>query len=509
MRRCEAWGLLACAVHLTGCATDALQLAPASPHTPWTPATRPDGEILAGEPPANGPVSDGFVLPINEGLQRPVEEARLDGAHPYTLPELIDIAQSHNPLTRIAWENARSAALATGVAGAAYLPNLVATAAGAYQSGRSTEVLGTPVVSTVQSSGAISALQLKWLLFDFGERAALLEAARQDSSIANIAFTAAHQSLIYKVSLAFYAYAASHARVSTAEQALKNAQAVEQAAQARFHYGVGTSIEVAQARQATAQARLAQVQALGQEQDASMAVTSAMGLSPLTPIKIAELPRRTLTRSLQSPVQQIVAEALARRPDVLSAYSAHLASLARLKAAQAEFMPKFFLSATGSYVTAGLADVTSLPAFGRETPTLNLGGNHLGATVLLGLTVPLYDGGTRRALAAQARSDVAKTDATLEQVRDEATRQIVSAGNAVSTSLAALDAANALAEAAQITFDAALDAYQHDVGSLTDVTRAESGLLEARNAASDAYSAALGSAATLALAAGTLGKAPQ
>jgi outer membrane protein TolC len=142
-------------------------------------------------------------------------------------------------------------------------------------------------------------------------------------------------------------------------------------------------------------------------------------------------------------------------------------------------------------------------------PTLNIPSTHYGATVLLGLTVPIYDGGLRRALEGQARADAAKSDAKLEQIRDEATREIVGASNRVRTSLSALDAADALASASQITFDAALAAYRHGVGSITDTTRAEIALLEAQDASTDAYSAALSSAATLALAAGALGTAPQ
>jgi outer membrane protein TolC len=65
-----------------------------------------------------------------------------------------------------------------------------------------------------------------------------------------------------------------------------------------------------------------------------------------------------------------------------------------------------------------------------------------------------------------------------------------------------------LVQAAQTTFDAALGAYRHGVGSITDVTVAETQLLLARNAQSDAHSAALTAAATLALATGELGAAP-
>jgi outer membrane protein TolC len=427
--------------------------------------------------------------------------AKLDNSHSYTLAELIDVAQSHNPSTRAAWENARDAALATGIAKTAYLPSVSASVVGAYQTG-----------GDVSLHGSISAVSVQWLLFDFGERGAHVSAAQQISAIANIGFTAAHQDLIYKVALAYYSHMASQARAGTAEKALQNAKEVQAATESRYAQGVGTVVEVAQARQGTAQGELAQVQAGGQTQDSYVALLSAMGISPLTQIKLADLGRRKLSSALMGPIDQIVSEALARRPDVLAAYAAHEASLARLRAAKAEFMPKLFLSATGSY-SSNTLDVTTLPGLGQGPsllpPTLNIPTTHYGATVLLGVTVPIYDGGLRRALEGQARADEAKTDARLEQIRDEATREIVAGANRVRTSLAALDAADSLASASQITFDAALDAYRHGVGSITDTVRAETALLEAQNASADAYSAALSSAATLALAAGTLGTAPE
>jgi hypothetical protein len=66
-------------------------------------------------------------------------------------------------------------------------------------------------------------------------------------------------------------------------------------------------------------------------------------------------------------------------------------------------------------------------------------------------------------------------------------------------------AAMAVASAAKTTFDAALAAYRSGVGSITDATMAETQLLQARNASTDAYSTALSAAAALALATGSLG----
>jgi outer membrane protein len=44
------------------------------------------------------------------------EKFTVDAASTYSIAELIDLAESHNPETRVAWERARSQADALGVA---------------------------------------------------------------------------------------------------------------------------------------------------------------------------------------------------------------------------------------------------------------------------------------------------------------------------------------------------------------------------------------------------------
>jgi outer membrane protein TolC len=233
-----------------------------------------------------------------------------------------------------------------------------------------------------------------------------------------------------------------------------------------------------------------------------------MGISPLTKIRIADVSDRKLSPAMAASVESIVSQSLARRPDVLSAYAAQKASLAKVRVAEAEFMPKFFVAATGSYNSGGL-NVTALPSVGQQAPTVNINGRRLGATVFAGVTVPLYDGGTRDAVLTQARADADSAEARLTRVREDAVRQIVLADNALRTSLSAHDASEALVAAAHTTFDAALAAYRSGVGSITDLTLAETQLLVAKNAYAEAYSTALSAAATLALAAGALGDAPR
>jgi outer membrane protein len=113
-------------LQLAGCATSALNMAPDRPDAPWTPAITPDGEIVAGERATpNQPANGNYVLPSNSnlaGVPPPVSE--LERRRPYTLPELIDIAETNNPVTRNAWNDARNAALAAGIAESTFLPRV-------------------------------------------------------------------------------------------------------------------------------------------------------------------------------------------------------------------------------------------------------------------------------------------------------------------------------------------------------------------------------------------------
>ena len=127
---------------------------------------------------------------------------------------------------------------------------------------------------------------------------------------------------------------------------------------------------------------------------------------------------------------------------------------------------------------------------------------------MAGVAFPLYDAGERDALLKQAEAKADSAKLTLVHTRDEAVRQIVLSNNGLRTSLSAYKASTALSSAAQTTFDAALTAFRSGVGPVTDAISAQTALLQARNASTDAYSTALAAAATLALSTGSLGTAP-
>ena len=505
----SAAGTLA-ALLLAGCASDPLAHAPPAAGRPWQPSVAAGGEIVPGPAATATPPAEGFVLPANEQLAVLPPAPAIDPDKRYELADLIDLAQSNSPRTRIAWNAAREAALAAGLARSSFLPRISATALGGYRtSDRRSTALGNSDANDASAWGGTAVLSLQWLLFDFGERKAVVEGADQLTVAADIEFTAAHQRLIHDVSLAYFAYSDVRARLAIAEQSLADAEAVERAAGARFASGVGTIIETAQAKQASAQARLARVEAGGAVKTAYAELLSAMGLPPFVKIEVAQSVPRPLPPTLAGDAEKAVAGAFSRRPDILAAFAVLKSREAGERAASAAFLPKVFVSGNTSYA-AGDVRLSGLPAIGSgEAPTFNLSDRRLGATILGGVTVPLFDGGARRTALAQARVRAETARATLDEVGQQAAQQVVAAQGRLETSLAAYAAADELQSAAQVAFDAALAAYRSGVGSSTEMLIAERQLLEARILASTAYHAALGAAATLALASGVLGTPPE
>lgn len=123
--------------------------------------------------------------------------------------------------------------------------------------------------------------------------------------------------------------------------------------------------------------------------------------------------------------------------------------------------------------------------------------------------MPVFDGGMRAAMLRQAKNQADSAQTLLRKTVDESVKQIVVAENSLHGSLSAYTAAGHLQTAAQTSFDAAFAAYRSGVGSITQATLAQTGLLDAQLGHSDTYYAALIAAASLAFATGALGDAPQ
>jgi outer membrane protein len=413
---------------------------------------------------------------------------------PYDLSQLIDLAQRTNPETRVAWEAARAAAAEIGLAESAYLPQLSLEALGGF------ERTPLPAPKNLVPKGyfvsdsreIIPSLAIKWLLFDFGQRDATLEAAQANSFVANAGFTAVHHKLVLDVSANYFALGAARGRLRAAQKALATAQTVEEATTAKRERGLATVVALTQAQRQTAQARYSVTAAQGAETTALAALVAAVGIPAATPLQVvdgAELPPPA------SPNQSIAAAveaALAHRPDIIAALGNVDAAEASLKAAQRAYRPSIGLSARA------FQNFGSLTSDGGPTSTVDRSGE----SILLSFSLPLFDGGERADHISIARAKLRESQANLELTRDGVAQQVVSAYDGLLTSLAEYDAAETLRQAANTSYDAALHSYQQGVGTYTELATEENAVADAERQVEDARAGAHTAAAELAFAVG-------
>jgi outer membrane protein len=104
---------------------------------------------------------------VSEGNRFRQSAFRIESDKTYSLAELIDLAEAHNPETRAAWENARAQAAALGIARSELYPTLSAVALSGVD--RSEVPLGSQFYrQTVPAFEA--SLELNYTIFDFGAR---------------------------------------------------------------------------------------------------------------------------------------------------------------------------------------------------------------------------------------------------------------------------------------------------------------------------------------------------
>ena len=254
---------------------------------------------------------------------RSTEAPVIDPDKRYELPELIGLAQRVNPETRVAWEAARGAALAVGLVESEYFPVLAMSALGGYKS------VGVPIPKNLVSDGffrfdlaqAVPALNLRWLLLDFGRRGSARDAAKERLLAANLGFNRKHQQIAFAVQSAFYGLTSIRARIAVAQSSLDAARAVQDAAERRLQSGLGTRPELALARQQTAQAIFEVEEVVDKERDAQVTLAESIGIPPTTPIfrRCLHRPRsrissrrRSITRSGSDPTSSLGSPPYAR-----------------------------------------------------------------------------------------------------------------------------------------------------------------------------------------------------
>ena len=238
----------------------------------------------------------------------------LDLAKIYTLSELVNVGEENNPETRVAWENAKAKAADLGIAQSTLYPTLAAAALA--ESTRLDIFFGSSFQrQTVETFSPVFVLD--YVIFDFGRRSQEISISRSDLLAANFQFNDMHRKVIFQVMQAYYRLLDTIGQQDAAEANLKNAQTVEQAAEARLQNGLATLPDVLEARSAAAQADYDLQAAIGATEIAHGDLATALGISPTTQFQVESIQNIRMPESIADTVETSINKALAQRPDLM------------------------------------------------------------------------------------------------------------------------------------------------------------------------------------------------
>jgi outer membrane protein len=391
-----------------------------------------------------------------------------DPSRTYSLPELIDLAETHNPQTRVAWERARAQAATLGIARSELYPTLAAAALSGVA--RSQAYLVDRFYRQTIADFQV-ALNLNYTIFDFGARSGRIAAATAEVLAANFAFNDTHRSVIYQVEQAYYQLLNASGQEEAARASLSNAQAVQQSAEERLKNGLATLPDVLEARSATAQAEYELQSVLGTEQIAAGNLATVLGTFATTTIHVQPLNELPIPQSVDESVDGVIDRALAQRPDLMQQVAGVRSANARVKEARAAYHPSLSVAASPT--------AQSLYGMQQQFPW----GHTAGLTGELGFKLDwtVFDGGARKSRLAQAEANVHQAEAQVNVTRNQIADEVWAAYSNLNTALRQRQAATALLEASSRSYDAALESYKYGLRNLLDVTAAQRTLSQARS----------------------------
>jgi len=403
-------------------------------------ANTPEAEEPA-LPPATSSLRSDLTLPPN-----------FTPGMPITLAQVIDIALANNSTTRLAWLQARAAQAGVGSAESAYLPEVDVNA----------QIMNSKSLQNGTQTSFGPSLALNYLLFDFGGRAATVEAARQTLIASNFLHNQAIQDVILRTQQAYYSYLDAQALLAAEDSTIKERQKSLDGADARHNAGVATIADVLQARTALSQARLNRDSIEGNLRTIEGALATTMGLPATTRFDFGELPLDIPTRRVSEAVDALIGRAVAQRPDLAAARASAERAGVRIREVRSQFLPSLGLSSN--------IGQTWISGSGSNTPH----------SIAVGMHWPVFTGFRNVFDVRQAEVEAQLAREDVRALEQQVNLQVWTSYYALQTAAQRLMAARDLLASAQQSVDVASSRYRAGVGGILDLLTAESALESAR-----------------------------
>lgn len=381
---------------------------------------------------------------------------------------LIERTLAGNPSLATAMSRLQAANAATETATTARYPQASFDAQEVRQRFSGNDIVPPPFGRHVYWRGG-AATNLSWDLDFWGRQSALIAQARGRAEAQALDLAAARQILTSSVAQAYAALDHAYAAADIARRTMAQRQNILTLTGRLVAGGIGTQVELRQARGALAQARVDLDQADNQRDLATHQLAMLAGLGAGA---YAEITRPALAADAILPLpQSLPADLLLRRPDILAARWRIDAADSGRKAAKAAFYPDVSLTAFAGYSAIGFDTLFRYGSFDYG----------LGPVVHL----PLFDAGR---LKSEYRGATADLDTAISQYNETVLRAVQETADALSTvdslarqradQKAALDDARAAYTLAEQRYRAGLTGYLTVLTAETSLLTAERGLID-------------------------------
>ncbi len=398
---------------------------------------------------------------------RAVSPAPADALHFDSLAALTDYALRTRADSRAAWLGIQAEAARLDAATAANWPTLAGQFSFTRSQALSSSGASVPVLHRYGPS-----LSLAYVLYDFGARAAGIDAQRYQLITSLLAGNRTLQDIVSEVETAYYARAAAHAGLDAQAEQVASLKASLDAVEIRLKSGQASRADVLRARAALAEAELARAAAARDLAKAEAALKQAAGVAQTQTLALDWKPASPPALDAATLLADLLAEAERQRPDLLSLRAAAARARSEAASARAARWPTLALAASGGR-TFFLED--------DRTPSTTY-------SVGLNVSVPLFDGGRLADLASAARRDAERSAALADAQRDTVALEVA---QAYEDARYAQDARAGI----QVQFDSAAESaraaearYKAGVGSLLEWLTAQADLARARQTQAQADS---------------------
>ena len=400
-------------------------------------------------------------------MPAPPDAAQTHAIRFASLAELTEHALRERSESRAAWLGIQAEAARLDAATAANWPTLTGQLAFSESRSLSSSGVSNPTLHRYGPS-----LSLAYVLYDFGARAASIDAQRYQLIASLLNNNRVLQDVVAEVEAAYYALLRVQAQVEALTQLGISLRASLEAAEVRLKGGLVSRADQLRARAALAEAEVALLTAERDQAKAEAALKQTAGIEQTRALVLDWKTSPPAALDAANLLAELLAEAQRQRPDLQALQAAAASASAEAGRARAARWPVLSLGANGgrTYFTEDNRDASNSYNFG------------------VNLSVPLFDGGRLAAEARAAERDAERLQAVVGTQRNQVARAVTDAYHDVRHAQAQREGVAIQFESASESALAAESRYNAGVGSLLELLTAQAALARARQSAAEADS---------------------